>query len=114
MKREIEDIFLVADYATLDKPPCDVHERLFVDEEAIDDVVFRMLPVPREGPDAVDHPLGLCGLPLSVRQHPQAREQLLLLRTRLLTPYLEASCPGAGLEVLDVAQDGRYERARAF
>ena len=48
---------------------------------------------------------GLVGLPLAVRQGPQALQQLLLLRPRLLPPLLEAPLAGARLEVPDVAED---------
>ena len=78
---------------------------LLVDEVAADHAVLRVLPVPDERPDPVDHPLGLVGLPLPVRQGPQALQHLLLLRPRLLPPLLEAPRAGARLEVPDVAED---------
>ena len=65
-------------------------QRLLVDEVAADDAVLGILAVSGEGPDPVDHPLGLLGLALSVRQGPQALQQLLLLVRGLLAPLLEA------------------------
>src|SRR5437763_11059644 len=87
---------------------------LLVQEVAADHAVLRILPVPDEGPNPVDHPLGLFGLPLPVRQDPQALQQLLLLVPGRLPPLLEASPAGARLEVLDVAQDHGYERGGAL
>src|SRR5437763_6680662 len=87
---------------------------LLVQEVAADHAVLRILPVPDEGPNPVDHPLGLFGLPLPVRQGPQALEQLLLLLPSLLPPLLEAPLAGAALEVLDVAEDHGHERGRAL
>src|SRR3712207_7567611 len=49
------------------------------------------------------------GLPLPVRQGPQALQQLLFLLQGLLPPLLEAPPAGAGLEVLDVAEDQGHE-----
>ena len=54
----------------LDKALGLFHQGLLVHEVAADDEVLRILPVSDEGPDPVDHPLGLLGLPLSVRQGP--------------------------------------------
>jgi hypothetical protein len=45
---------------------------LLVDEVAADHAVLRVFPVADEGPDPVDHPLGLFGLPLPGWQGPQA------------------------------------------
>src|ERR1019366_2318856 len=73
-----------------------------------------ILPVPDEGPDTIDHPLGLFGFLLPDRQGPQALQELLFLRPRLFPPLLEALLAGARLEVLDVAQDHRHERGGAF
>src|SRR4029453_10047314 len=87
---------------------------LLVHEVAADHAVLRILPVPDEGPDPVDHPLRLFGLALPVRQGPQALQQLLLLLPGLLPPCREAPLPGARLEVLDVAEDQGHERGRAF
>jgi hypothetical protein len=53
-----------------------VQHGLFVDEVPADYVVLGILPVADEGPDLVDHPLGLYGLPLPVRQGPQALQLL--------------------------------------
>jgi hypothetical protein len=63
----------------LDKALGLFHQGLLVHEVAADDEVLRILPVSDEGPDPVDHPLGLMGLPLSVRQGPQAFQQILLI-----------------------------------
>src|ERR1019366_9566804 len=87
---------------------------LLVHEVAADHAVLRILPVPDEGPDPVDHPLGLFGLPLPLRQGPQALQQLLFLRPRLLAPLLEAPRAGTRLEVLDVAEDYGHERGAAL
>src|SRR2546425_2871727 len=87
---------------------------LLVNEVAADHAVLRILPVPDEGPDPVDHPLRLFGLPLSVWQDPQALQQLLFLLPGLLPPLLEAPLAGARLEVLDVAEDYGHERGGAF
>src|SRR5207253_11029072 len=87
---------------------------LLVDEVAADHAVLRILAVPDEGADAVDHPLGLFGLPLPVRQGSQALQQLLFLLPGLLPPLLEAPLAGARLEVLDVAEDHGQERSGAF
>ena len=76
---------------------CGLHEALglaqqglLVDEVAADHAVLRILPVPDEGPHPVDHPLGLVGLLLPVRQGPQALQQFLFLLPRLLPALLEA------------------------
>src|SRR6266581_2857275 len=87
---------------------------LLVHEVAADHAVLWILPVPDEGPDAVDHPLGLFGFRLPVRQVPQALQQLLFLRPRLLPPLLEALLASARLEVLYVAEDHGQERGGAF
>ena len=83
--------------SSLSRSTCGSHEALgllqqglLVDEVAADHAVLRVLPVPDEGPDPVDHPLGLVGLLLPVRQGPQALQHLLLLLPRLLPALLEA------------------------
>src|ERR671927_322444 len=48
-----------------------LQQGLLVHEVAADHAVLRILPVPTEGPDPVDHPLRLGGLLLPVRQGPQ-------------------------------------------
>ena len=88
------------------------HQGLLVNEVAVDDAVLRILPVADEGPDSVDHPLGLFGLRVSVGQGLQSLEHFLFLRPRLLSPLLEAPLAGARLEVLDVAEDHGHERGR--
>ena len=75
-----------------------VQQGLLVDEVAADHAVLRILPVPDEGPDPVDHLLGLFGLPLAVGQGPQALQQLLFPLQGLLPPLLEAPLAGARLE----------------
>src|SRR5207253_4855179 len=87
---------------------------LLVDEVPADHAVLRILAVTDEGPDPVDHPLGLFGLLLPVWQGPQALQQLLFLLPGLLPPLLEAPLAGARLEVLDVAEDHGHERGGAF
>ena len=114
LKREVEDVFLVTNHAGLHEALGFFQQRLLVDEVAADDAVLRILPVPDEGPDPVDHPLGLLGLVLPVRQGPQALEQLLFLLPGLLPALLEAPLAGARLEVLDVAEDHGHERRGAF
>ena len=52
---------------------------LLVHEVAADHAVLRVLPVADEGPHPVDHPLGLFGLLLPVRQGPQALQHVLFL-----------------------------------
>src|SRR3954466_4963620 len=113
-KREVEDVLLLTKHVGLHEAPGLFQQRLLVREGAADDEVLRMLPVPDEGPDAVDHALGLFGLRPPVRQGPQPLQHLLLLRPGLLPPLFEATLAGPRLEVLDVAEDHRHERGRAF
>ena len=87
---------------------------MLVHEVATDHAVLRILPVPGERPDAVDHPLGFFGLPLPARQGPQSLQKFQFLRLRLLPPLLEAALAGARLEVLDVAEDYGHESGGAF
>ena len=87
---------------------------LLVHEVATDHAVLRVLPISDEGPDAVDHPLGLFGFLLSVGQGPQAVQELLFFRRRFLPSLLEAPLGGARFEVLDVAEDDGHERDGAF
>jgi len=87
---------------------------LLVDEVAADHGVLRIFPVPGEGPDPINHPLGLLGLLLSVGQVPQALQQLVFLLPGLLPPLLEAPLGLARPEALDVAEDQRHERRGAF
>ena len=114
LEREVEDVFLLAKHVGLHEALGFFQQGLLVDEVAADHAVLRILPVPDEGPDPVDHPLGLFGLPLPVRQGPQALQHLLLLLPGLLPPLLEAPLAGARLEVLDVAEDHGHERGGAF
>src|SRR3712207_6919288 len=97
--------FFFNDTATTEIYTLSLHDAL-----PIYHAVLRILSVPDEGPDPVDHPLGLFGLPLPVRQGPQALQQLLFLVPGLLPSLLEAPLAGARLEVLDVAEDQRQDR----
>src|SRR6478735_3266195 len=87
-----------------------LQQSLLVHEVAADHAVLRVLPVPDEGPHPVDHPLRLFGLPLPVREGPQALQYVLFLRPCLLPPLIEAPRAGARLEVLDIAEDHGNER----
>src|SRR3954447_20134226 len=109
-EREVEDVLLLTKHVGLHEAPGLFQQGLLVREVAADDEVLRILPVPDEGPDAVDHPLGLFGLRPPVRQGAQPLEHVLFLRPGLLPPLLEAPLAGARLEVLDVAEDHRHER----
>src|SRR5213079_1499735 len=79
LEREVEDVFLVAKYLDLDEALRFLQQCLLVNEVAADHAVLRILPVPGESPDPVDHPLDLVRLPFTARQGPQALQQLLLL-----------------------------------
>src|SRR2546430_4265805 len=114
LEPEVEDVLLLTQHVRLHEAPGLFQQGLLVDEVAADHAVLRILPVPDEGADAVDLQLDLFGFLLSVRQGPQALDQLLFLRPRLLPPLLEALLAGARLEVLDVAEDHGYERGGAF
>ena len=114
LEREVEDVVLLTEHVGLHEALGFIQQGLLVDEVAADHAVLRVLPVPDEGPDAVDHPLGLVGLLLSVRQGPQAVQQLLFLLRCLLPSLLEAPFGGARFEVLDVAEDHGHERGGAF
>src|SRR5207253_9603027 len=105
LKPEVEDVLLFTQHVRLHDAPGLFQQGLLVDEVAADHAVLRILPVPDEGADAVDLPLDLFGFLLSLRQGPQALQQLLFLRPRLLSPLLESPCAGARLEVLDVAEE---------
>ena len=72
LEREVEDVFLLTEHAGLHEALGFLQQGLLVDEVAADHAVLRILPVPDEGPDAVDLPLGLLGLLLPVGQGPQA------------------------------------------
>src|SRR3712207_8872407 len=63
--------FFFNDTATTEIYTLSLHDAL-----PIYHAVLRILSVPDEGPDPVDHPLGLFGLPLPVRQGPQALQQI--------------------------------------
>src|SRR5258706_12488419 len=109
LEPEVEDVFLVAEHARLHEALGLFHQSLLVDEVAADHSVLRILPVPCERPDPLDHPPGLFGLLLPVRQGPQALQQILFLLPGFLPTLLEAPRPGARLEVLDVAEEDGHE-----
>src|SRR6202011_1514993 len=114
LEREVEDVLLLTKHFGVHEAPGLFQQGLLVNEVAADHAVLWILPVPDEGPDAVDHPLGLVGLALPVRQVPHASQQLLFLLPGLLPALLEAPLAGARLEVLDVAEDQGHERGGAF
>lgn len=110
----MEDVFPVSKHVRPHEAFGFFQQRLFVHEVAADDAVLRVLAVSDERPDPVDHPLGLVGLPLAVRQRTQALEQLLFLLPGFLPSSLEAPLALTGLEVPDVAEDDRHERGGAL
>src|ERR1019366_2178657 len=114
LEREVEDVFLLTKHVGLHEPLGLFQESPLVDEVAADHAVLRILPVPAEGTDAVDHPLGFIGLALSVWQGQQARQHFLFLLPRLQLPMLEAPLASARLEVLDVAEEHGHEHGGAF
>ena len=73
LEPEVEDVVLLAKHAGLDEALGFLQQGLLVHEVAADHAVLRILPVPDEGADPVDLRLHLFGLPLPVRQGPQAR-----------------------------------------
>src|ERR1039457_3693489 len=109
-EREVEDVLLLTKHVGLHEALGLFQQGMLVNEVATDHAVLRILPVPDEGPDPVDHPPSLFGLPLPVRQRLQSLLHFLFLVPRLLPPLLEAPLAGARLEVLDVAEDHRHER----
>ncbi len=72
LEREVEGVLRLTEHVGLHEALGLLQQGLLVDEVAADDVVLRVLPVPDEGSDPVDHPFGLVGFPLAVRQGPQA------------------------------------------
>ena len=114
LEPEIEDVFLLAQHAGLHEAVGFFHQGLLINEVTADHSVLRIFPVPCERPDPVNHPLGLFGLPLSVRQGPQALQQLLFLLPGLLPSLLEVPRGGARLEVLDVAENHGHEHRRVL
>ena len=106
---EVEDVVDLAHDVGLHEALGLAEQGLLVHEVAADHAVLGVLPVPGEGADAVDHPLGLVGLPLPVRQDPEALQQFLFLLAGLLSSVLEAPLAGAGFMVLDVAEDRGHE-----
>ncbi len=66
-EREVEDVFLLPKHVGLHEALGLFQQGPLVDEVPADHAVLRVLPIPDEGPHAVDHPLGLFGLPLTVR-----------------------------------------------
>ncbi len=112
--RQVEDVLRLAKHLRLHQALGLLHQGTLVDEVAADHAVLRVLPVPGEGADAVDHLLGLGGLPLAVGQRFQARQQLMLRHHGPLPPLLEAPRTRAWLEVPDVAEDQGHQRGGAF
>src|ERR1700730_12809718 len=72
---QVEDVFLLTKHVGLYEALGLLQQGLLVHEVAADHAVLRVLPIPDEGPHPVDHPLGLFGLPLPVRQGPQADDR---------------------------------------
>ena len=62
LEPEVEDVLLLTKHVGLHEALGFFQQGLLVDEVAADHAVLRILPVPDEGPDPVDHPLGLFGL----------------------------------------------------
>src|SRR3954454_3947753 len=93
-EREVEDVLLLTKHVGLHEAPGLFQQGLLVREVAADDEVLRILPVPDEGPDAVDHPLGLFGLRPPVWQQHHPIQQLLFLHLGLLPPLIEAPLGG--------------------
>ena len=114
LEREEEDVLLLAQHVGLHESLGLIQQGLLVHEVATDHAVLRILPVPDERPDAVDHPFGFFRLALPVGQGAQSLEQLPFLLRRFLSPVLEAALAGARLEILDVGQDHRQKRRGAF
>src|SRR5665213_2991651 len=114
LEREVEDVLLLTKHIGLHEAPGLFQHGLLVNEVAAHHAVLWILPVPDEGPNAIDLPLGLFGFLFSVRQSSQSLQQFLFLRPRFLPPVFEALRAGARLEVLDVAEDHGHERGGAF
>ena len=115
LEPEVEDVFPLTKYAGLHEAVGVVQQGLLVNEVAADHVVLGILPVADEGPDPVDQPLGLFGLPLSVRHDPQALQHVPVpSRRACCRPCSKRRCAGARLDVLDVAEDQGHERAGAL
>src|SRR5918995_602735 len=56
---EVEDVFLLTKHVGLHEALGFFQQGLLVNKVAANHAVLRILPGPGEGPDAVDHPLGL-------------------------------------------------------
>src|SRR5918998_1520957 len=84
LERQEVDVLLLAQHVVLRQAVGLVQEGLLVEEVATDHPVLRMFAVPGEGPDTIDHLLGLLGIALPVRQGSHACEHLLFLPLRLL------------------------------
>jgi hypothetical protein len=70
LEREEEHVLPVTQHAGLHEALGLFHQGLLVNPVAADQAVLRILPIADEGADAVDHPLGLLGLLLSIRKGP--------------------------------------------
>src|SRR6185437_842895 len=112
LEREVEDVLLLTEHAGTYEALGLSQQRLLVDEVAADHAVLRILAVPHERPHEVDPALRLAGLPLAVRQRPQALQQFPLLFGGLFATVLEATPARTGLEAPDVAEDQRHQRGR--
>src|SRR5579872_5641824 len=104
-KPQVEDVVRLAENARIDQAPGLFQQSQPIDEIAADDAVLRILAIPDERPDTIDHPLGLLRLALTVWQGSQSLAQLLLLGPRLLPAPFEVPLGGAGVEVPDVGED---------
>ena len=100
LEREVEDVFLLTEHAGLHEALGFLQQGLLVDEVAADHAVLRVLAVPDEGPDAVDHLLGLLGLLLPVRQGPQALQHSCSFAQASCRPCSKRRSPAPGSKFL--------------
>ncbi len=114
LEGEEEDVLRLGEHTGPHEPSGLLHQGPLVDGVPADDAVLRVLAVAGEGPDPVDHPLGLLGLPLPVGQGPQTGQDVPLLLPRLLQALPEAPLGGARAEVPDVVEDRGHERGGAL
>jgi hypothetical protein len=81
---EVEDVLLLLKDPGLHEPLGLLQQRLLVNEVATDHAVLRILPVPGEGANPLDHPPGLFGLLLPIRQSLQSFQYFAFLLSCLL------------------------------